>query len=119
MGHVRVRGFIGRKRSRMEEVEFLVDTGAFYTVLTPSLAKRLGLEAQEVSELTLADKRVVQAGVTVAYMRLLDREGVLPIAIMETPEPLLGVTALEGLGLKVDPTTGELQHSRPYGLAAI
>jgi predicted aspartyl protease len=52
-------------------------------------------------------------------MKLLDREGALPIAIMETPEPLLGVTALEGLGLKVDPTTGELQHSRPYGLAAI
>jgi len=96
-----------------------VDTGAFYTVIMPNLARELGLEAQEISELTLADKRTVQAGVTVAYMKLLDREGVLPIAIMETPEPLLGVTALEGLGLRVDPATGELQHSRPYGLAAI
>jgi len=119
MGHVRVRGLIGRTRTRTAEVEFLVDTGAFYTVIMPSLARELGLEAQEISELTLADKRTVQAGVTVAYMKLLDREGVLPIAIMETPEPLLGVTALEGLGLRVDPATGELQHSRPYGLAAI
>jgi len=119
MGHVRARGLIGRTRTRTEEVEFLVDTGSFYTVITPSLARELGLEAQETSELTLADKRKVQAGVTVAYMKLSDREGVLPIAIMETPEPLLGVTALEGLGLKVDPATGELQHSRPYGLAVI
>jgi len=119
MGHVRVRGLIGRTRTRTAEVEFLVDTGAFYTVIMPNLARELGLEAQEISELTLADKRTVQAGVTVAYMKLLDREGVLPIAIMETPEPLLGVTALEGLGLRVDPATGELQHSRPYGLAAI
>jgi len=119
MGHVRVRGLIGRTRTRAEEVEFLVDTGSFYTVVMPMLAIKLGLEAQESSELTLADKRTVQAGVTVAYMKLLDREGVLPIAIMESPEPLLGVTALEGLGLRVDPATGELQHSRPYGLAAI
>jgi predicted aspartyl protease len=119
MGHVRVRGLIGRTRTKTKDVEFLVDTRAFYTVVMPSLAKELGLEAQEISELTLADKRTAQAGITVAYMKLLDRGGVLPIAIMETPEPLLGVTALEGLGLKVDPTTGELQHSRPYGLAAI
>jgi predicted aspartyl protease len=54
-----------------------------------------------------------------AYMKLLDRDGALPVAIMEVPEPLLGVTALEGLGLRVDPVTGKLEYSRPYGLAAI
>lgn len=41
------------------------------------------------------------------------------MAIMEVPEPLLGVTTLEGLGLKVDPTTGKLEYSRPYGVAIL
>lgn len=41
------------------------------------------------------------------------------MGIMNVPEPLLGASALEGLGIKVDPTTGRLEHSRPYGLALV
>ncbi|MEM2790930.1 MAG: hypothetical protein QW075_03690 [Thermofilaceae archaeon] len=41
------------------------------------------------------------------------------MAILESPEPLLGATALEGLGLRVDPATGRVKHSRPYGLALL
>lgn len=119
MGYVRVRGLIGRRKEVVREVEFLVDTGAFYTVIPPRLAAELGLESQEVASLTLADSRTVEAGITVAYIKLLDREGVVPIAILEAPEPLLGATALEGLGLRVNPATGTLEHSRPYGLAAL
>jgi len=36
---------------------------------------------------------------------------------MDSPEPILGVTVLEGLGVKVDPVTGKLEYSRSYGLA--
>lgn len=67
----------------------------------------------------MADKRRVEAGIGLAPMKLFDRDGVLLIAIMEPPEPLLGVTALEGLGLRVDLVTGELQDSRRYRLAAL
>jgi len=119
LGYVRVRGLIGRRRCEAEEVEFLVDTGSFYTVIPSALAEELKIKAVEKTELILADKRRVEAGITVAYMKLLDRDGVLPVAIMDSPEPLLGATALEGLGLRVDPVTGRLEHSRPYGLAAI
>jgi aspartyl protease family protein len=119
LGYVRVKGLIGRRRGEAEEVEFLVDTGSFYTVIPPALAEELKIKAVERAELILADKRRVEAGITVAYMKLLDRDGVLPVAIMDSPEPLLGATALEGLGLRVDPATGKLEHSRPYGLAAI
>jgi len=119
LGYARVKGLIGKRKGEGEEVEFLVDTGAFYTIIPPTLAERLHVKAVEVTELTLADKRRVMAGVTVAYIKLLDREGILPIAIMDSPEPLLGATTLEGLGLKVDPVTGKLEHSRPYGLATL
>ncbi|MCP8313685.1 MAG: hypothetical protein H3Z53_04850 [archaeon] len=83
---------------------------SFYTVLPPSLAKELGIVAQLTTELTLADKRIVKEGMSLAYMKLLDREGVLPVAILDAPEPLLGTTALEGLGVKVDPLTGNLEY---------
>lgn len=119
MGFVRVKGLLGRRRGEVEEVTFLVDTGAFYTIIPTAVARKLGIEAVEKSELKLADNRSVEAGITVAYIKLLDREGVLPVAIMDAPEPLLGATALEGLGLRVDPATGKLEYSRPYGLAAL
>lgn len=119
MGYVRVKGLIGTDKATAKEVELLVDTGTFYTILPPKLAKELGIEAYRRTELTLADKRIVEAGMSLAYMKLIDREGVLPVAIMDAPEPLLGATALEGLGLRVDPVTGKLQHSRSYGLAAL
>lgn len=119
MGYVRVKALIGRSKDKAREVELLVDTGAFYTILPPSLAKELGITAKLTTELTLADKHIVRAGVSLAYMKLLDRDGVLPVAILDAPEALLGTTALEGLGLKVDPLKGTLEHSRPFGLAAL
>jgi len=117
LGYVRVKGLLGKRKEKAEEVTFLVDTGAFYTIVPSTLARKLGIEAIEKTELTLADNRNVEAGVTVAYIKLLDRDGILPVAIMDSPEPLLGATALEGLGLRVDSTTGKLEYSRPYGLA--
>jgi hypothetical protein len=49
----------------------------------------------------------------------MDREGVFQVVLMDSPEPLLGVIVLEGLGFKVDPVTGKLEYSRPYGLAEL
>jgi predicted aspartyl protease len=73
----------------------------------------------EKAELKLADNRSAEAGIIVAYIKLMDRDGILPVAIMDSPEPLLSATALEGLGLRVDPATGKLEYSRPYGLAVL
>ncbi|MCP8307981.1 MAG: aspartyl protease family protein [archaeon] len=110
---------IDSSKANVREVELLVDTGAFYTVLPSSLAKEFGIVTQLTTELTLADKRIVKAGISLVYMKLLDREGVLPVVILDTPEVLLGTTALEGLGLKVDSSTGKLERSRSFGLGAL
>jgi hypothetical protein len=61
----------------------------------------------------------VEAGVSLAYFKLMDREGIFQIAVMDSPEPILGVTVFEGLGIRIDPVTGKLEYSRPYGLSAI
>jgi predicted aspartyl protease len=117
MGLVRVNVLFGdAERKRVEEVVFLADTGAYFPIIPSSLAEKFQIEALAKKELTLADKRRVEAGVSLAY---LDREGVFQIAMMECPEPILGVTVFEGLGVKIDPATGKLEYSRPYGLSAI
>jgi predicted aspartyl protease len=69
-------------------------------------------------ELVLANSKRVKAGVSLAYFKIMDREGVFQVVLMDSPEPLLGVIVLEGLGFKVDPVTGKLEYSRPYGLVA-
>jgi len=120
MGLVRVRALFGdANRRRVEEVLFLADTGAYFSIIPPSLAKDFQIEALTKTELTLADNRRVEAGVSLAYFKLMDREGIFQIAIMESPEPILGITVFEGLGIKIDPATGKLEYSRPYGLSAI
>jgi len=46
MGYVRVRGFIANPLDRdlKAELEFIVDTGAIYTVIPKSIAERLRLK---------------------------------------------------------------------------
>jgi len=120
MGYVRANVLIGSADgSVMKSVEFLADTGAYYTVIPPKLAEELNIKPSAKTKLMLADRRLVEASLSYAYIKILEREGVLPIAIMDVPEPLLGVSTLEGLGIKVDPTTGKFEYSRPYGLALI
>ena len=120
MGHVRVRISIGsHDRGKVEERDFLIDTGAYYTGVPPTLVKKLGIEPVAKADVLMADGRKVEAGLSYAYIKVGEREGVLPIAIIDSPEPILGVTALEGLGIKVDPTTGEIEYVRPYGLGML
>jgi predicted aspartyl protease len=120
VGFVRVRVSFGDAlRRRVGEVLFLVDTGSFFPIIPLGLAGEYGLEALAEVELLLADGRRVRAGVSLAYFRVLDRDGVFQVTLMDSPEPILGVTVLEGLGVKVDPVTGKLEYSRPYGLAAL
>jgi predicted aspartyl protease len=120
VGFVRVRVLFGDAlRRRVGEVLFLVDTGSFFPIIPLGLAREYGLEALAEVELLLADGRRVRAGVSLAYFRVLDRDGVFQVVLADSPEPILGVTVLEGLGVKVDPVTGKLEYSRPYGLAAL
>ena len=120
MGYVRAKAIIGdTQKGKLEEVDFLADSGAFFPTISPSLAEKLGIKPIVEAELVLADKRKVKAILSNAYFKLLDREGVFQVAIMDVVEPLLGVTVLEGLGVKIDSCTGKLEYSRPYGLAIL
>lgn len=42
------------------------------------------------------------------------RGDLIPVRVFEVEEPLLGVLALEALGLAVDPSTGEVKPTRGF-----
>jgi len=117
MGYVKVSAKIGDpEQRRVKEVEFLVDTGASYMVVPPSVAEELGLKPIKKAKVTLADKREVDAGYAFAYISLLGREAPVTVLVFESPMPLLGTFTLQVLGLEVDPAKEEVRPSRPFAL---
>ena len=107
---VRVR-VIGSKGSA--EFEAMVDTVATFTKIPKSSASEAGIELKYEVDVELADGRVVQRMLGLADVKL---EGVRrPVLVAVSPEgirPILGYTALENLGFKVNPITRRLERAR-------
>jgi len=64
----------------------------------------------------LADGRRVRLGADVAIIRIDGREAPATLFVEDVDEPILGVEALEALGLVVDPRKKRLSPSRPYAV---
>ncbi|MFA0745724.1 MAG: hypothetical protein LASZOEIN_002538, partial [Candidatus Fervidibacter sp.] len=96
-------------RSRFEQIEALVDTGATYTVVPRDVLERLGIMPQFRRRFRLADGRVVELDMAVVAIRL---EGqTLPTICVfgeEGMDALLGAVTLEEFGLGVDPVNQRL-----------
>ncbi len=108
---VTLRGSRGSRRMRM-----LVDTGSTYIVVNPMVVEELGLiKTPYTANLVLADRRVVSVEVYVGEAEVKGRRGPVIVVSFETPVPLLGVHALETLGFKVNPITGDLEEVSPEG----
>jgi len=117
MGFVRTRLEIADPtRAKLLNLDFLADTGSWYTVIPPRVADELGVKPVTRTRVLTADKREIEADIVVVVVRGLGREAPVFAATIESPEPMIGVEALEALGLAVDPTSGELKPTRPYGL---
>lgn len=99
-------------RKKLEE-NFLVDTGAHYTVLPATAVKKLGLKASYMQEFSLADGKIIRRAIGGAVIRFENKE--LPVAVVlgrKGDAPLLGVTTLETFGLMIDPFKRKLYHSK-------
>lgn len=83
---------------------FLVDTGAFDSLVPASHLRAIGLQPRGSREYTLADGQQLSLEVTVAELEFEgERVGGTVVYGAEEAEPLLGVTALESGGFEVDP----------------
>jgi clan AA aspartic protease len=97
------------------EVELLVDTGALYSVLPASLLERLAVERLDRRDFTLADGSHVAYDVgEVTFVVDGHARTSLVVFAPEGVQALLGVLALESLGLMVNPVTRELLPMRLF-----
>ena len=115
MGLVKVIAGLGPRQEELTEVEFLVDTGSLYTVISPALAAELGIGFGDVTtRIVTADGALRDMPVTVAYMRLEDREAGILVGGLGVPIPSLGATSLQALGLKVNLVKETVEQDRPF-----
>ena len=104
---VRLHGSKGHK-----DVEMLVDTGATDTNIPPSLARDLGISSGFGFRMVkLADGTGMKVGRSNAIIEYGPRKARVPVEIGPVAEPLLGITTLKALGLKVDPVARKLEPS--------
>lgn len=91
--------------------EFLVDTGAFDSLVPREHLEGIGLEPRGSREYVLADGKPITLEITIAEIEF-EGEVVGGTIVYgeEGSEPLLGVTALESGGFEVDPRNEKLKR---------
>ena len=93
-----------------EKIQFMVDSGAIYSVVPTPILERLGIKPLTEQEFRLAngDKIVRKKGV--AIFKYGDRIGGADVIFGEKGDSvLLGTFTLEALGLSLDPLRRELK----------
>lgn len=93
-----------------ERLEFLVDSGAIYSVVPAKVLKRLRIKPIGREEFRLADGTKIARKKGVALFRYGDRVGGADVIFGEPGDSvLLGAFTLEALGLSLDPLKRELR----------
>ena len=104
----RVKGPLGE-----EEVSFLVDSGATYTVLPERVWRSIGLKPLREHDFILADGTVIRRKVSECFISLPQGEAHTPVVLGEADDyALLGIVTLEILGLILNPFKRTLQPMR-------
>ena len=99
------------------EADFLVDTGAVDCLAPAKALRRAGIKPEGKHVYELADGTPVELEYGFPRVALMGQETVTPIVFgPEGSEPILGVLALEGLGISVDPQTRSLKRERARSL---
>ena len=97
-------------RAKSWEGRFLVDTGATNSLVPRQHLQAIGLAPEAQRTYILADGSEVRMDVAVARIELLGEiVGGTVLFGAADAEPLLGVTALESLGIEVDPLNQQLK----------
>jgi clan AA aspartic protease len=98
-------------RPRMAvEIEFLVDSGAVYSVVPGAILRRLRIKPLAQEEFRLADGSKVVRKKGIALFRYGKRVGGADVVFGERGDSvLLGALTLESLGLTLDPLRRQLK----------
>src|SRR5437660_5834068 len=93
-----------RRARRKTAINFLIDSGAVYSLVPASALKKLGIRPHRTVDFALADGTMIRRRVGDAYFEFQGEGGAAPVIFGEKgDEPLLGATTLESIGLVLDP----------------
>ena len=96
--------------SSFKEIKLLVDTGSTYSWIPEEVLMELGIEPKKEREFKTIDGRVVRRPIGEAPIGYMDERATTVVVFAEKGDgKVLGVHALEGLGLEVDPSSGRLR----------
>ncbi len=102
---------------RSARVELLVDTGAVISFVPRHILEKVGIPKRSRRAFRLANGQVIERDTGVAIFGWNGYSSGAPVVFGEPgDESLLGVTALEAMGLQVDPLTKTL---KPTDLLAV
>ena len=96
---------------KLWEALFLVDTGAVDCMVPGKHLRALGLKPRGKRTYELVDGSEITLDVTVAEVEFMgETVGATVIYGADNAEPILGVTALESVGIEVDPRSQRLKR---------
>ncbi len=113
MGFIRVRFgvFNPLNRDKVVELEGVVDTGAIYSVIPRKVLEELGIRPIERRRFR-AFGGYVERDIGEIGIEVLGKRRTIVVIFGEAEDlVVLGVTALEALGLEVDPVRGVLREA--------
>lgn len=94
----------------VETIEFLIDSGAIYSVVPTPILERLGIKPFAEQQFRLADGTKIVRKKGVALFKYGERMGGADVIFGEEGDSvLLGAFTLEALGLSLDPLRRELR----------
>lgn len=93
-----------------KEIEFLVDSGAIYSVVPTNSLKKLGIKPLSEEEFRLANGETIIRKKGIALFKYGDKIGGADVIFGEKDDStLLGAFTLEALGLCLDPLKRQLK----------
>ena len=113
---ITIKSFIvkeNRKSKKKIEVDFMIDSGAVYSLVPGTLLKKIGITSYRSMDFILADGTKIKREVGDAYFEYNGDGGSAPVIFgIKGDEPLLGATTLESIGLVLNPFQRELYPMR-------
>ncbi len=94
---------------KRKEIEFLVDSGAVYSVVPRKVLKALGIKPTSSQEFILANGEILKRPVGNAYFEYQGKIRAAPVIFGDEGVFLLGATTIEALGMILDPIRRELK----------
>lgn len=109
MGLTEIKAKVGKGKSS-KEVDFLVDSGAIYTLLPEKIWHELKLKSLDKVDFYLADGLTTMTrNISEVWLEYRNMRGTVRVILGEGNDTaLLGITTLETLGFMLNPLSREL-----------